>query len=110
MNFEYKRNPTTVTVYGKEYEIPTKTAFFVNEVNRLHKEIAGAEDSVKSSALTLEGIGLFLGDEFVDEHFSGNIQDIDTDEIGALWIFLNRASSKATTEVIKKYAPAALSE
>lgn len=110
MIFDYKRNPAAVTVYGKEYEIPTKTAFFVNEVNRLHKEIAGAEDSVKSSALTLEGIGLFLGDEFVDEHFGGDIQDVDTDEIGALWIFLNKASSRATAEVIKKYAPVKLSD
>ena len=98
MEFNYERNPTSVTIYGKSVEIPTKTAYFVQETRRIAAEIVKAPDAVTAAEATLEGIKLYLGDEFVNEHFG--------DDIGALWVFLNRASAKVTEEVLKKYAPA----
>lgn len=109
MVFEFEKKPTAVTVYGKTMEIPTKTSWFVDEINKIHKEINSAENTLKATEATLRGIALFLGDDFVKEHFSGNANDIDTDETGALWVFLNRASAAATAEVLKKYAPEKLS-
>lgn len=111
MEFNYERNPTSVTIYGKSVEIPTKTAYFVQETRRIAAEIVKAPDAVKAAEATLEGIRLYLGDEFVNEHFGSDagVTDagsLNTDEIGALWVFLNRASAKATEEVLKKYAPA----
>lgn len=106
MNFDYARSPTAVTIYGKSVEIPTKTAYFVQETRRIAAEIHRAADAVKSAEATLEGIRLYLGDEFVEEHFGGDVGELDTDEIGALWVFLCRASAKVTEEVLKKYAPA----
>lgn len=106
MEFNYERNPTSVTIYGKSVEIPTKTAYFVQETRRIAAEIVKAPDAVKAAEATLEGIRLYLGDEFVSEHFGSDAGSLDTDEIGALWVFLNRASAKATEEVLKKYAPA----
>ena len=106
MEFNYERNPTAVTIYGKNVEIPTKTAYFVQETRRIAAEIVKAPDAVKAAEATLEGIRLYLGDEFVSEHFGSDAGSLDTDEIGALWVFLNRASAKATEEVLKKYAPA----
>lgn len=108
MVFEFAKNPTAVTVYGEVLEIPTKTAWFVDEVNKAHKDIASAESSAEATAATLRGIALFLGEEFVKKHFS-DVNEVDTDEIGALWVFLNRASAQATQEVLNKYAPAKLS-
>lgn len=105
MVFEFDRNPTEVTVYGEVHEIPTKTSYFVDEVNKIHKDIIAAKNSTEA---TLRGIALFLGEKFVKEHFSDTAK-VDTDEIGALWVFLNRASAQATAEVLKKYAPAKLS-
>ena len=108
MVFEFVKNPTVVTVYGEAHEIPTKTSWFVDEVNKVHKDIATAESSVEASQATLRGIALFLGEKFVKEHFP-DVNEVDTDEIGALWVFLNRASAQATQEVLNKYAPAKLS-
>lgn len=106
MEFNYERNPTAVTIYGKSVEIPTKTAYFVQETRRIAAEIVKAPDAVTAAEATLEGIRLYLGDEFVNEHFGDDAGSLDTDEIGALWVFLNRASAKVTEEVLKKYAPA----
>ena len=103
MIFDYKRKPTKATIFGKEYEIPTKTTFFVSEMNRINSEIAKA-DELRSAELTLEGIALFLGEEFVKEHYTSPVGELDTDEIGALWLFLIRASTKATADVLKEYA------
>ncbi len=110
MVFDYKRKATYAQIFGKSYEIPTRTSYFVNEVNRLHAEIAKASDAVKSTELTLEGIALFLGDKFVRDHYDAPVPELDTDEIGALWLFLNSASAKATEEVLKQYAPHILSD
>ena len=63
---------------------------------------------MEASQATLRGIALFLGEKFVKEHFP-DVNEVDTDEIGALWVFLNRASAQATQEVLNKYAPAKLS-
>ena len=108
MVFEFVKNPTAVTVYGETIEIPTKTSWFVDEVNKAHKEISSAENAVESTKATLRGIALFLGEMFVKEHFP-DVNEVDTDEIGALWVFLNRASAQATQEVLNRYAPAKLS-
>ena len=108
MVFEFVKNPTVVTVYGETHEIPTKTNWFVDEVNKIHMEIAAAETSSAATSATLMGIALFLGEKFVKEHFP-DVNEVDTDEIGALWVFLNRASAQATQEVLNRYAPAQLS-
>lgn len=108
MVFEFDRSPTEVTVYGEVHEIPTKTSYFVDEINKAHKDISSAESSADATRATLRGIALFLGEKFVKEHFPDTAK-VDTDEIGALWVFLNRASAQATAEVLKKYAPAKLS-
>ena len=44
MEFNYERNPTSVTIYGKSVEIPTKTAYFVQETRRIAAEIVKAPD------------------------------------------------------------------
>ena len=108
MVFEFVKNPTVVTVYGESHEIPTKTSWFVDEINKAHKEISSAENAVESTKATLRCIALFLGEKFVKEHFP-DVNEVDTDEIGALWVFLNRASAQATQEVLNRYAPAKLS-
>ena len=110
MNFDYVKKATTVTIFGEQHEIPTKTAFFVNETSRIYKEINSATDAVKQTEATLRGIALYLGEEFVKEHFPEDVSEVDTDYVGALWIFLNNASTEATKEVIRKYAPKQLSK
>ena len=105
MNFEYEAKPTAVTIFGEQHEIPTKTAFFVDEVNKIYKEINTAENAVKQTEATLKGITLYLGEKFVKDRFGGDVESIDTDLVGALWVFLNNASTEATKEIIKKYAP-----
>lgn len=103
MIFDYKR--PTVTIYGKSYEIPTKTAFFVTAVTRINKSISEAADTEESVRHTIEGICLYLGEDFVREHYGDtDISRLDTDEVGALWLFLNRASAQATREVLNSYA------
>ena len=110
MDFIFDKKPTALTIYGKSCEIPTKTAYFVDEANRIINAIAKAENALEAARLTLDGIALYLGEDFVNEHFDReNIGEIDTDEIGALWIFLRNASAAATAEVLKKYAPAPIS-
>lgn len=108
MVFEFAKSPTAVTVYGEVCEIPTKTAWFVDEINKAHKDISSAETASEAAKATLRGISLFLGEDFVKAHFP-DADKVDTDEIGALWVFLNRASAQATAEVLKKYAPTKLS-
>lgn len=104
MIFDYNRKPTRVQIFGKDYDIPTKTAFFVNETKRISKEISESDDEIRIAELTLQGIALFLGDEFIKTHYSKPAAELDTDEIGALWLFLTVASAKATEEVLKAYA------
>lgn len=104
MNFDYKRKVTAVTVFGEDFEIPTKTAFFTAETNRINSEIAKEKDAVKIVQLTLEGIQLYLGEDFIKAHYSAPADELDTDELGALWLFLMKASAKITADVLKEYA------
>ncbi len=105
--FDYKPEDTTVRVFGRTYSIPTKTAFFIDNSNEINKRIIASKSTIETVEATLDGIALYLGRDFVAERYGNtDTESIDTDEIGALWAFLNKASAAVTKKVLEKYAPA----
>ena len=106
MNFEYKREVTKLKAYGQEYEIPTKTAIFAEEVNKITKRLQEAKNAAESMTAAWDGIALYIGKDETQRIFPReNLENLDTDEISAFWLALNAASNRNTNAVINKYAP-----
>lgn len=107
MNFEYKREVEKLKAYGKEYEIPTKTAAFSNALFDIGKRITDAgSDAVEVVKAMRDGIVLFIGEDETEIIFPADkIKELDMDEISALWLTLSHASAERTQEVIKQYTP-----
>ena len=103
--FDYIRTAPVIEAYGKKYPVPTKTAVLVDGVNDIQKRLANCKNTVEVVQVTKQGLVLFIGDEEVNRIFSVPDDQIDTDELSALWLMFNEESNKATREVIAKYAP-----
>lgn len=103
--FDYIRTAPVIEAYGKKYPIPTKTAVLVDGVNDIQKKLANCKNTVEVVQVTKQGLALFIGEEEVNRIFSAPDNQIDTDELSALWLMFNEESNKATREVVAKYAP-----
>lgn len=103
MKFEYSRPKITVEAYGEVYEMPTKTIAVVDGVARAQKAISEAPDTAAQVKAIKQGIAVFIGEEATEKIFPFD-KVIDTDEISAFWLCLNRESNRATTAVLEKYA------
>lgn len=82
MKVNYEKTDLKVTVYGEEYTLPKKTVKVVQVMDSCQAAIGkGIVEEIKAH---LEFMRFFLGNDFVDKHFSGNIENIDTDETSAI--------------------------
>ena len=109
MKFEYKRpEDTKLEAYGRTFEIPTKTAYLVDEVMKIQSRIAeeGASNAKRTVAIR-DGISLFIGEEAAEAIFPREtlITSANTDEMTAFWLYLNELSNRETEAVLAKYAP-----
>ncbi|MBQ5333353.1 MAG: hypothetical protein J6K92_08860 [Oscillospiraceae bacterium] len=109
MKFEYKRpNDLKLEAYGKTYEIPPKTAYLVDEIDKINVRI-GVEGSTAADQIKAvrDGIALFIGEEEAERIFPREtlVTDLNTDEITAFWFCLNECSNRETEAVMKRYAP-----
>ena len=103
--FDYIRTAPVIEAYGKKYPIPTKTAVLVDGVNDIQKRLANCKNTVEIVQVTKQGLVLFIGEEEVNRIFPVPDDQIDTDELSALWMMFNEESNRATREVVAKYAP-----
>ena len=103
--FDYIRTAPVIEVKGKQYSIPTKTAVLVDGVNDIQKRLANCKNTVEVVQVTKQGLALFIGEEEVKRIFPVPDDQIDTDELSALWLMFNEESNRATREVVAKYAP-----
>ena len=69
-------------------------------VNEIQKKLANCKNTVEVVQATKQGLALFIGE---DDTAPDN--EIDTDELSALWLMFNEKSNRAPREVIAKYAP-----
>lgn len=103
--FDYIRTAPVIEAYGQKYPIPTKTAVLVDGVNEIQKKLASCKNTVEVVQVTKQGLALFIGEDEVNRIFSAPDDQIDTDELSALWFMFNEESNRATREVIAKYSP-----
>lgn len=103
--FDYIRTAPVIEAYGKKYPVPTKTAVLVDGVNDIQKKLAACKNTVEVVQVTKQGLALFIGEDEVNRIFPAPDNQIDTDELSALWLMFNEESNRATREVIAKYAP-----
>lgn len=105
MKFEYTRPKITVEAYDEVFEMPTKTIAVVDGVAKAQKAISEAQDTAQQVKAIKQGISVFIGEEATEKLFPADTEaEIDTDEISAFWLCLNRESNRATTAVLEKYA------
>lgn len=105
MKFEYNRPKITVEAYGETFEMPTKTIAVVDGVAKAQKAIGEAKSTAEQVKAIKQGIAVFIGEEATEKLFPESKEaEIDTDEISAFWLCLNRESNKATQAVLEKYA------
>lgn len=103
--FEYTRN-ATLEAYGKVFEIPTKTADYIDGINDINKRLAEAKDSAEHVEILREGVAFFIGEEETERIFPAEkIRELDSDELSAFWWALNEESNRVTREIIERYAP-----
>ena len=109
MKFEYKRpEDIKVEAYGNVYEIPPKTAYIVDEVNKINQRISAENSSAADQILAVrDGIALFISEDEAERIFPREtlIACANTDEMTAFWLCLNEISNKETEAVMAKYAP-----
>lgn len=109
MKFEYKRpDDLKLEAYGKTYEIPTKTAYLIDEVSKINDRIHAEGSSSSDQIMAVrDGIALFIGEEEAERIFPRDtlLTSANTDEITAFWFCLNEFSNRETNAVIAKYAP-----
>lgn len=103
--FDYIRTAPVIEAYGQKYPIPTKTAALVDGVNEIQKKLADCKNTVEVVQTTKQGLALFIGENEVNRIFSAPDNEIDTDELSALWLMFNEESNRATREIVAKYAP-----
>lgn len=85
--------------------MPTKTIAVVDGVAKAQKAISEAPDTAAQIKAIKQGISVFIGEEATEKIFPKDKEkEIDTDEISAFWLCLNRESNKATQAVLDKYA------
>lgn len=102
--FDYIRTAPVIEAYGQKYPIPTKTAVLVDGVAEIQKKLAACKNTVEVVQATKQGLALFIGENEVNRIFSAPDNEIDTDELSALWLMFNEESNRATREVVAKYA------
>lgn len=109
MKFEYKRpDDLKLEAYGKTYEIPTKTAYLIDEVNKITARISAEGSTASKQMLAVrDGIALFIGEEEAERIFPRDtlLTDANSDELTAFWFCLNECSNRETQAVMAKYAP-----
>lgn len=103
--FDYIRTAPVIEAYGQKYPIPTKTAALVDGVAEIQKKLAACKNTVEVVQTTKQGLALFIGENEVNRIFSAPDNEIDTDELSALWLMFNEESNRATREVVAKYVP-----
>ena len=103
--FDYIRTAPVIEVKGKQYPIPTKTAVLVDGVMDIQKKLSECKNTRQIVRTTKQGLAMFIGEDEVNRIFSEPDEQIDTDELSALWLMFNEESNKATREVVAKYAP-----
>lgn len=114
MKFEYKRpDDLKLEAYGKTYEIPPKTAYLIDEVNKINDRISKAGNSASEQMQAVrDGIALFIGEEEAERIFPREtlLTAVNSDEMTAFWFCLNECSNRETEAVMAKYAPKPKSE
>lgn len=109
MKFEYKRpDDLKLEAYGKTYEIPPKTAYLIDEVNKITERISAAGSSASDQMMAVrDGIALFIGEEEAERIFPRDtlLTAANSDEMTAFWFCLNECSNRETEAVMAKYAP-----
>ena len=109
MKFEYKRpSDLMLEAYGKTYEIPTKTAYLIDEVNKIDDRIKAEGSTVADQIKAVrDGIALFIGEEEAERIFPREtlLTAVNSDELTAFWFCLNEFSNRETEAVMKRYAP-----
>lgn len=103
--FDYIRTAPVIEVKGKQYPIPTKTAVLVDGVMDIQKKLSECKNTRQIVRATKQGLAMFIGEDEVNRIFPEPDEQIDTDELSALWLMFNEESNKATREVVAKYAP-----
>lgn len=109
MKFEYKRpEDTKLEAYGKVFEIPPKTAYLIDEIQKVTDRINAENCSTYEQVQALrDGISLFIGEEEAEKIFPRDdlLKSVNSEEITAFWFCLNQLSNKESEAVIAKYAP-----
>lgn len=104
MVFEYKRETPHIDAYGMTFEIPAKTAFILDEVSKIAKELTEVKTVAETVTAYKKMIAIIIGKENVDKIYPDESK-IDTDEIMAFWLAINQEMNNATNNALKKYIP-----
>lgn len=102
--YSCEKKPRILRAYGREYEIPVKTADFSGKLQAANKAIAGTSKLSNTVREVKNGIALFIGREEAERIFPDEkIDQIDIDEITSFWLALNSELEQGKNDMLARY-------
>lgn len=102
--FVYESEEITVEAYGKVYTLPVKTPALMEQLAAVSAALSTPQKPAEQVKAVLGGISALLGKEET-AHLFPIFDEIDTDELSALWLALSGEYEKRAQDVLKKYSP-----
>lgn len=103
MKFEFTPKELTAEAYGNTFTLPKKTPVMLASIAEIDKKLLASPTAREQTEVLIKGIGCFIGEEEAAKLFPC-IDDVDTDEVSAFWMFLKNLYASASNDVIEKYS------
>ncbi|MCH5349198.1 MAG: hypothetical protein J1E40_07735 [Oscillospiraceae bacterium] len=103
--YSYSKKPRTLKAYGKEYQLPVKTAEFSDKLAAANEAIAKSSNAHDVVEKIKTSIALFIGEKEVERIFPAEkINEIDMDEILGFMLALNFELASSQNDLIARYS------
>lgn len=103
--YSYSKKPRTLKAYGKEYQLPVKTAEFSDKLAAANEAIANSSNAHDVVEKIKTSIALFIGENEVERIFPAEkINEIDMDEILGFMLALNFELASSQNDLIARYS------